>query len=113
MPDKTGAHADTSGFRVAEEEIGGWIADKINARTSAAKEDIAVFAGVAGVTGVDAIAPQLEAGFEDMLATCERYTIIELNDSVGEVLLYNLAAAVGEPGTAVGRGRLTAAEAKQ
>ena len=113
MPDKADAHADTSGFRIAEEEICGWIADKIDAGTAAAKEDIAVFASIAGVTGVDAIAPQLEAGFEDMLAASDRYTIIELNDSVGEVLLYNLAADVSEPGTTVGLGRLTAAEAKQ
>ena len=30
MPDKTDADADTSGFRVAEEEIGARVADEID-----------------------------------------------------------------------------------
>ncbi len=102
MPDNTGAHADTSGFRIAEEEIGCRIASEIDVSTAGAEEDIAVFAGVAGVAGVDAIAPHLEAGLEDMLAVSDRYAVIELDDRVGEVLVYDLAANVGEGGAATG-----------
>ena len=112
MPDKAGAHTDTSGFRIAEEEIGARIAGEIDASAAGTEEDIAVLAGVAGVAGVDAVAPHLEAGLEDVIAVSDRHPVIELNDSIGEVLLYNLVADAAEGSTSAGLWRLAAVEAK-
>ncbi len=50
---------------------------------------------------------------EDVLAVGVRYAVIELNDGVGEVLLYNVAANIGKGGTAAGLGPITAAKAEQ
>ncbi len=50
---------------------------------------------------------------EDVLAVGVRYAVVELNNSVSEILLYNVAANVGKGGAAAGLGPITAAKAKQ
>src|SRR5262249_24553316 len=77
-----------------------------------AEEDSAVLAGVAGVPGIDAIAPQLEAGFEDMLPARHGYGITELDDSVGEVLLYNRVSDVGNLCAAIWPDRINPADTR-
>src|SRR5579875_1489485 len=113
MPDKAGADADASGFRIAEEKVSCRVAGEVDAGAAAAEEDISILTGVAGVAGIDAIAPHLETGLEDMLAAGERHTVIKLDNGVGEVLLYDLAANIGQSRAAVGLGRETAAETDQ
>ena len=106
MPGATGADAFACRYRIAGEEV----ACRVTAEGTT-EEDGAVLAAVAAVEGVQTEPPHLETGLEDVLAVGDRHAVVKLNNGVGEVLVYDIAANVGErPST--GRRRRAAAKAQ-
>ena len=91
MPGATGAGTHTRGTRISGKEVRCRVTGE-----GAPKQDGTVLAAVAAIEGIEAETPELEAGLEDMLAVGDGDSVVKLDYCIGEVLVNDTAADVGE-----------------